>query len=400
MVDRTDAQASVLIPTGFAPGGYSCVRSLARRGVRTVVASEHRDVPAGASRFCDERLRIPAPRDDLLAYRDALKRIAARPGIETIVPMRPQDTYLFAKYREAFDRHVSLVVPPFETLATVHDRIALFEAASEAGVPVPETGRLDEFADGRTEYIVKSRYNLLASEYVPSYSPTESGFADGIRHVEPGSEPDIAALTAEMEHVPIGQERIRSETQYVFGALYDRGEPVTTFQHRQIRGNSYASGGGVYRESMYDPELESVGRRLLDYLEWHGLACAEYAKDSETGEYKLLEINPRMWQSLPCAVRAGADFPYDYWCLATGRPESIDPRYDVGVKSHFLYGELNHLLSVLRDESSMAARPEFTTRTWEILKSFCLAPHFDEFRLDDPVPFACGLCHLLRTRLR
>jgi len=50
-------------------------------------------------------------------------------------------------------------------------------------------------------------------------------------------------------------------------------------------------------------------RDLLDWLDWHGLACIEYIGDADTGEFVLVEINPRMWQSLAGAVAAGADFP-------------------------------------------------------------------------------------------
>ncbi|SIS03187.1 Predicted ATP-dependent carboligase, ATP-grasp superfamily [Natronorubrum thiooxidans] len=400
MAEKTADRVSVLIPTGFTPWSYPCVRSLGRHGVRTIVASEHRSVPAGASRFCDERVRIPAPSDDLFAYKDSLKGIAARPNVRTIIPTRPEDPYVFAKYRDEFEQYVSLVVPPLDVLKTVHDRMRLHEAASAAGIPVPETRSLDEVDEWDSDYVIKSRYNLLAEEYLPSYSPTESDFADGIRYVKSGSDIDVAAIAAEMDHVPIAQEYVQCESQYVFGALYDHGEPVTTFQHRQIRGNTYANGGGVYRESIKNPELKSVGEQLLDSLNWHGLACVEYAKDTETGEYKLLEINPRMWQSLPCAVRAGADFPFDYWCQATGRQDLIDPHYEVGVRSHFLHGELKHLFSVLNDEPTLADRPSFAGRAWEILESCYTTPHFDVFRIDDPRPFLSGFERVLRANWR
>ncbi|MFD1562849.1 carboxylate--amine ligase, partial [Haloarchaeobius amylolyticus] len=101
------------------------MRSLGRHGVRTIVASEHRSVPAGTSRFCDERVRIPAPSDDLFAYKDSLKGIAARPNVRTIIPTRPEDPYVFAKYRDEFEQYVSLVVPPLDVLKTVHDRMRL-----------------------------------------------------------------------------------------------------------------------------------------------------------------------------------------------------------------------------------------------------------------------------------
>ncbi len=386
----------VLIPTGFDPGSYSCVRSLSRRGIRTLVASQYDSVPAAGSRFCDEFVRIPALNDDLLAYRDALLQLAARKDVTTILPLRPQDTYLFSLYESLFEEHVSLVTPPMETLRTVHDRVLLVEAAESAGVPVPETCLLSDVERVDRKLIVKSRYNLLASEYLDSYSERESATAKAVSHYRPGDEFDRESLTEEMGHDPIVQEYIPSSDEYVFGALYDHGQAVATFQHRQIRGDSYTGGGGVYRKSVDIPELERVGRQILDSIEYHGLACIEYMRHEETDEFVLTEINPRLWQSLPCAVRGGADFPWYYWLLATGQSDMIDPHYEVGVGSHLLYGEFGHLRSVFTDDSPIVSRPSARGAVWEIVQSCYDDPHFDNLRFDDPRPFVRGLGHVLK----
>ena len=387
---------AAVIPTGFDPGSYPCVRSLSRRGVRTIVASEHENVLAAESRFCDESVIVPPPDDDLLAYRDALVGLAARPAVETLVPVRPQDQYLFSKYRNEFERYATVVAPPFETLGAVFDRVRLAEIAERADVPVPETRPLSETDDWSGEQIVKARYNLLAAEFVPEYGPRESDVAKTVEHVSPGDCPDRAALREELHHEPIVQEYVESDDEFVFSALYDRGEPLATFQHRQIRGDSYTGGGGVYRKTVEIPELDRVGRRLLDELDWHGPACIEYMRDAETGEFVLTEVNPRMWQSLACAVHAGADFPHYYWLQATGRADEIDPEYEVGTGSHLLYGELGHLLSIRREDSPLVARPSLAGRAAEIAASCYATPKFDTLRADDPMPFLSGVRRVLK----
>ncbi len=390
------AAESVLIPTGFDPGSYSCVRSLARAGVTTIVASEHEDVPAAASRFCDEQIWIPSAYDDLQAYKDALLGIAARPDVKTIIPIRPHDPYLFARYSTEFDRYVSLPTPNTELLRTVHDRMRLATAAKNAGVAVPETRLLTEVDDWSPERLIKSRYNLLTDSYLAACGVAESETVKTIIHLPPGEQPDVDAIVNEMKHVPIAQEYVRSRDEYVFGALYENGEPLATFQHRQIRGDSYTGGGGVYRETVSIPELETAGRKLLESLEYHGLACIEFMQDAETGEFVLTEINPRMWQSLACAVQAGADFPYYYWLLARRTPELIEHRYEVGVGSHLLYGELGYLLSILREDSPLVDKPSLLGELWAVVSSCYEMPRFDNLRIEDPLPFARGLRHVLR----
>lgn len=395
MSSRT-TQETVLIPMGLESKGYACMRSPSEHGLRTILASEYETVPAASSRFCDEAERIPDPTEDLLAYRDALLDIAARPDVETILPTRTQDTYLFSLYQSAFEEHVSLVTPPKEILRTVHDRARLAAAAEAAGVPVPETQLLSEAIDDDRPKIVKSRYNLLASEYVDTYAEEESSIEKSITHIKPGERLDKAGLRREMGHDPIVQEYIPSSHEYLFGALYDHGEPLATFQHRQIRGDSYTGGGGVYRKTTEIPELDAVGRKLLDSIDYHGLACIEYMKHETTGEFYLTEINPRLWQSVPCAVSAGADFPWFYYLMATDRAEEIDPEYEIDHGTHQLYGEVGHFKSLFTDSSPIVERPSVTGTAWEILTSCYEDPRFDDLRFDDPMPFVHAVGLMMR----
>ena len=386
---------SALLPTGREAGTYTCVRSLAANGVESIVASEKDRVPAATSRFVDRTASLPGPREDLLAYRDALLAIAAEEDVETIFPIRPEDGYVLSRYEDMFEEHVSLVVPPIETLERVHDRVALAAAADAAGVPAPATWSLETVEDWTGRHVVKSRYNVLAATYLPDRSPADLDVVKSVEHLPLDVEPDVAALIAAFDHVPIVQEFVPKDGEYMVAALYDRGEPVATFQHRQLRGDSYTGGGGVYRRSIWDPELESVAHDLLAELDWHGLACIEYMRDARTGEYVLTEINPRFWQSLPATVRAGADFPWYYWLTATGRSEEIDPSYRTGVGSHLLHGELGHLLSIRSDDSPHVDRPSFLGTALSIAGSCLREPRFDYLRLDDPAPFLSGI----RTKL-
>lgn len=391
---------SVLIPAKYSPSCYACMRSLGSRGIRTIVASPHESVPAFASRYCNEAIVVPAPYEELLAYKEALLSIAERPDVRTVLPVWEEDAYLLSKYRKEFEEHLTGVWPTFEALRSVHDRVSLVEAAREVGVPAPETWLLDEVPDWNRELIIKSRYNLLTSEYVDSLGEDESELVKTLKHLPPGEKPDTEAIRAEMKHIPIVQEFVPTSTEYLFGALYDHGEALATFQHRQIRGETYAGGGGSYRESVSVPRLEEVGRTLLDHLDWHGFACIEYMEDANTGELKLTEINPRTWRSLAFAVRADADFPYYYWLMANDRKNSIEPGYEVGVGGHLLHGELKYLLSVLREDYPNVERPSLRSALRDIVWSCYTDPRFDYLRLDDPEPFVRGVFNEAPIRIQ
>ncbi len=382
----TDGDA-VVLSASPVPSSDACVRSLANAGVTTIVASETPTAKTVCSKYCDEAVLVPDPETEIDEYANALRSLARREDVRTIIPLREEDAYVLSKHRAAFADHVATPWPSLEVLERVHDRLRLRDAADAAGVPVPRTVPVGDVGTVESRSIVKSRYNLVVDEYVDAETAGAAVRNKTVEHLEPGEAPDRARLQEAFGHEPIVQEFVPIAEEYMVGALYDHGEPVATFQHEQIRGSSYVGGGGVYRESTFDPELEDVARRLLEELDWHGLACIEYMRHPETGEFYLTEINPRMWTSLSANVQMGADFPRYYWKLATGREDEIDPDYEHGVGCHYLKGELNYLLSLYRDESPLVDRPGLLRSIGEIAASCYRQPRFDVLSRDDPLPF-------------
>ncbi|MDQ2049265.1 carboxylate--amine ligase [Natronolimnohabitans sp. A-GB9] len=382
---RHSTDPGVLVPGIDAPSTVACLRSLRPRGVRTLVASESSDTPATCSTHCDEFVTVPDPTEDLTAYGDALLDLAERPDVETIVPVREEDIYVLADRKDAFAEVVETNWPDFETLRRVQDRVELFAAAEAADVAVPETELVDQWTDWDRETIVKPRYTVAASTYLGA--DAETVMIGSTEYQRPGSPPDLEEIENRRGHVPLVQERIPDSREFGFFALYDEGEPVATFQHCQRRGWKYCGGPSAYRETVYDPDLESAGRALLDELEWHGLAMVEFLRDPDDEEYKLMEVNPRFWSSLPFSVRAGADFPYYYWQQAIGESVEAGDSYEIGIGGHLLRGELSYLHSVATEEYPMVERPSLVDATREVAASIVSQPRFDYAVTGDPLPF-------------
>ncbi|ELZ25516.1 carboxylate--amine ligase [Natrinema limicola] len=384
-MERHRDDAGVVVPGIDAPSTVACLRSLRPRGIRTIVGSESRSTPAATSAYRDEFVGLPDPETDLAAYGDALLSLAERPDVETIIPVREEDIYVLAERKDAFADVIATPWPDFETLRRVQDRVDLFAAADAAGVAAPETALLDQWDDWDRETIVKPRYTVASSTYLGArFDDAEIGSTE---YQRPGTQPDPQAALERRGHVPLVQERIPDSREFGFFALYEHGDAVATFQHCQRRGWKYCGGPSAYRESVHIPDLETAGRALLDELEWHGLAMVEFLRDPADGEFKLMEINPRFWSSLPFSVRVGADFPYYYWQLATDGQLTSEPTYDVGVGGHLLRGELSYLHSVATEEYPLVERPSLGTAAREVATSLVSHPRFDYAVLDDPVPF-------------
>lgn len=387
MTETQRGQPAVVVPAVGTPSSVAVLRSLAPRGIHTVAASARDHPPAFSSRHCDETVSVPDPTADLAAYADALLALARRDDVRTVVPMREADVRVLAARREAFGAHVATPWPTDEDLAVAQDRLKLFAAAERAGVPAPETALLSEVEDWDRELIVKSRYAILTAE------EADGADTDGTRSpaktvfLEAGERPDAADIRRRMHHDPIVQEFVGGP-EYTYRGVFDNGDPVSTALKRLVRGYKYPRGPSIYHEAAEVPELEAHAQALLEELDWHGLASVGFRQDPATGAYKLMEINPRFWASLPMDVHAGVDQPYHYWRLAMGCPGTpAEAEYRPGTASHLLRGELVHLYSVLFETYPLADRPSPAGTLRNILASVVTQPHFDLLSATDPGPF-------------
>jgi len=378
---------AVVVPGISAPSSTAVCRSLGKRGIYTIVVSEHENAAAFRSRYCDEAHVVPDPHADLSGYINTLLGLAERDSVRTIVPVREVDIYALSTHREAFAEHIATPWPSFGSLRQVQDRLALADAAEQAGVAMPETQACTEWQRWDQPTIVKARYSLLADTFSESQPIGRVSGVPKTEYFNSDKKPDLDTVINRMGHIPIAQEYVDNTNEYGFFALYDRGKAVATFQHRQLRAYHYSGGPSAFRESVSIPDLERAGRALLDSIDWHGLAMVEFLRDQESGEFKLMEVNPRFWSSLPFSIRSGADFPYYYWLLANELSERIECTYEIGTAGHLLRGEMIYLYSVFTEEHPLVERPDFAEALREVLESIFRHPRFDYLVRVDPIPF-------------
>jgi hypothetical protein len=148
----------------------------------------------------------------------------------------------------------------------------------------------------------------------------------------------------------------------------------------------------VLRESTaVDPRLREYAKRMLGPIGWHGVAMMEYKQDHRTGELFLMEVNGRFWGSLQLPIDAGVDFPHLVCQLARGhRPEAAPP-YQIGVKSRWLLGDVDHLcLRLFKSDRELCLPPGAPSRLRTFVEFMKFAQpglHYEVASRDDPRPF-------------
>lgn len=328
-----------LVLDGCSRGSLSIVRSLGRRGVDITVASERKSSLAGSSRYCARRITYPSPRLSADAFVEWLSdTLVSMPGA-VLYTASDITTSLVGRYRDRLPS-LGLLLPPQDALETALDKAATLDVARRLDVPVPKSvlvhrdgGSTDE-SELAFPLVVRTVQSDLALRPPTQYALDPEGLRLALRALLSISRPVLV------------QELLTGEGTGVF-ALCDRGEPIVTFAHRRRREKPPWGGVSVLSESIPEPaDILDYAIRILRELKWHGVAMMEF-KRSAAGMPYLMEVNPRFWGSLELAVRAGVDFPYLFYQLATGA--NVEPpvrrRHTA---NRWVIGEVDSLVTALR----------------------------------------------------
>ncbi|MBV9592665.1 MAG: ATP-grasp domain-containing protein, partial [Actinobacteria bacterium] len=138
------------------------------------------------------------------------------------------------------------------------------------------------------------------------------------------------------------------EHQYSFASLCQAGVSLASLVARRTRQYPRDFGhSSSLVETVEAPEVERLGRAIVEALGWDGLVEIEFKRDARDGSYRLLDINPRVWTWHALGPRAGVDFPYLTWRLSQGLP--IDPvRARPGVRWVRLATDIPSALAAVR----------------------------------------------------
>ncbi len=145
----------------------------------------------------------------------------------------------------------------------------------------------------------------------------------------------------ESDGIPMLQEYITGRG-CAFFAVYNNGKCGLTFQHKRIREYPVSGGASVCAESYKNDLVEEYGKKLLDKLNWHGVAMVEF-KLNDKNIPVLMEINPKFWGSIDLALEAGVNFPKALIDIYKGKDILYSNSYKVPFKYHWpMHGDILH----------------------------------------------------------
>ena len=382
----------MLVVTGDTFIGLAIIRSLGRQGLRVLAASDSSEGIGPYSRFCAKAIDV---RHLKSAPLEALLPVIAENHVTHVIATSEDMIVSLNENRQALDPGVKLMFPPREIfdLALYKDRT--LELAARAGVPTPRTVALMSLTDLEQcrslifPVVLKPRHRdrRLGNQRV---LPFKVSYADHYAELAR----QVAAFSDRSEF-PLVQEFFPGAGVGV-EVLMHKGEPSALFQHLRIREDPPSGGTSVFCESVtLSPKLADYSVRLLQAMQWEGVAMVEYRYDAAADRAVLMEVNGRFWGSLPLALHAGIDFPYLLYRSTLEGLDAAPPRpYKVGVKCRLIAGDTKWLYSVLASH----LRPPFKACI-EYLSAFRPGVKYYGWSLDDPMPAIMNFVLRLRALL-
>ncbi len=303
------ATPAAIIDVGWV-NGLAAIRSLGRAGVR-VLAVDHRPSALGFRSRYAERFVCPDPRTDetrFIAFMRAL-------GEVVVLPTHDKELNALARYLD--DLPVLAPFPGWELLEHVQSKRSQLEHAEAAGIDAPQTRYPGSVQDARA-----AAEELGLPVVVKPEDPV--GFKQRFRRqafrCESLREVEEAYAQAE-EFAPMVQEFVPGgdETLYTVGSYLTRaGEPLGIFCGRKLQQTPRGIGTCRVGEAVWVDEVVAAALRLLRAFDYFGLSQIEFKQDARDGRFKLMEINPRLWQWHGLATACGVDLPRIAYADLTG----------------------------------------------------------------------------------
>ena len=311
--------AVVLACAGAPEGDLNVVRSLGEQGIAVVVVAEYPDPPSRYSRYCTAFVQVPDFAGHPQALTAVLRTLAEQHGGPLpVFPSADPDLQALNQLRAADGAAPVRWTTAAPSLVTaLMDKRAFSRLAEQTGLPVPRS-----FTPTTLAEVERAADQLAYPAIVKPSQPTSWKHPELPRDIRMAKaivlESREALLQVCHTLAPWGLALILQEyvpgddaAHYDVHAFVDRqGVARATFCGRKWRIQPPHVGSGCYVESLHEPALEALVVDILQRLDYRGIANLNFKRHAVTGEFKLLEINPRVSQWTILTTRAGINLPW------------------------------------------------------------------------------------------
>ena len=297
--------------TGGNFQALGALRTLAKKDIPIVVLDFHRSI-SKYSKYKKRFYKSPNP-SYAEVYANYLIDLAQKEKLHgwVIFPNNDEVIYVLSRFKHVLKEYYRIPTQDWNITRKIYDKKYTYQIAKDNNIPIPKTyytTNLRELLrlDLKFPLVIKPSirpnfYNKIKTkafrinnekELINTYNMVSSV----IDHSE----------ILVQEFIPGGPNYL-----YSFSPFFKNGKVVTGVAARRTRQHPMDFGhASTFAELVYMPELQRIAQKFLKLIDFYGIAEVEFMKDSRNGQYKLIEVNPRVWGWHTLAIAAGVDLPY------------------------------------------------------------------------------------------
>ena len=317
--------------------------------------------------------------------------LGQRHGLDgwVLFPIGDENAALLARHRDSLARSFRITTPCWEVVRWAYDKRLTYNLAASLGLSHPRTfcpQNRQELAALECSFpvILKPAFRRDINKFTRAKAWLVRDREELLQRYDQASrliDPDLIMVQDMIEG--------GGENQFSYAGLFVDGRPLASLVARRTRQYPINFGrASSFVETIEQSEIEAAAKRLLQAIQYTGVAEVEFKYDPRDQTYKLLEINARIWAWHTLGGRAGVDFPYLLW--QSMHDETItETRARPGVK----------WLHLALDVPAAAGELwHGHLSPWTYLRSLSRVSEYAVLAKDDPLPAVREIPLLLASR--
>ena len=360
-------------------------RSLGRAGYTVHAAPFNWRAPALKSRYISKVHFLTRYSDDPQAWLAEIKAVVAQNDLQVIIPCCDRAILPLHRHRAELGPAI-LALPGQKAMETLFDKASTKFLAETLEIPVSPG---EQLAPGQSASGLVARYGLpVVVKPKRSYSFDRLTTWGRVHIAETVEQLGVVLASIGEPERYLVEGYFKDGVGVGVSVLTRHGEIIQAFQHRRLREGW--GGSSSYRVSEdCDPVLLKAAIEICAAMHIDGVCMFEFRRNPADGSWILLEVNARLWGSLPLSVGMGVDFPRALCELLLARPLTLPVLYRAGIRSRNTLLDGFNLLKASRQRrfkslgAGLAAWADYFAQPiwWALGRE-----HSDSFTLDDPVP--------------
>lgn len=348
----------VLILNGESRNGLAIIRSLGRNGylcdIVTYTNAINQKLPFLFKSKYVRKVHCLARLNDEDKFLHEFINLLKFHKYDFIIPAGTEYSNFLSKYKNDIAIFSQPLIENYEKIWHVHNKINCMLWAESIGVPVPKT------------FVIKNLNDLIAAANqinFPVVIKNPDSFAsEGLWTCSDGAEKLLEEYKRRIPQIVTGVEREFPIIQKkITGQLFDstsfviKGQTVGMLTQERILTAWLDGGGGLVNITNDIPEIKEYTQKIIKELKWTGPIEMDWIKDSDSGRYYLIEINPKFWGTTQLTISSGLDYPDFLMRFATNKPIKKISEYKIGLMYRWIMDELFAILTMSQNRQRLFA---------------------------------------------